>query len=148
MNAHFLPKVGLTLALAWSAACERRVTKGIHVAEPVIRVTPGGRVGAVYMKIRMGTDAGDRLIAVESAFAQGVEMHETVQTGDVPRMVARPEGFEISSGETLELSPAGKHLLIFGVTERASGELPLVLRFAKAGTMEVRARVVGISSPL
>lgn len=145
MSARLWAKVALCLALA-GAGCAQRAPASIRVVDAIARVAPGGRMGAVYMKITMGTSEGDRLVAVESAFAQGIEMHETIQSGDVASMVARPEGFEISSGETLELRPGGKHLMMFGVTERAGGSLPLVLRFARAGTLNVEARVVGFAS--
>ena len=135
-----LGATGLLAALLSLQACSRP-RDGLRVDAAVARLAPGGG-GAVYFEITNGTDADDRLVAVEAAEVGAVALHEVVTRGDVARMVARPEGFTIAGGETLSLRPGGKHLMLSGV-ERAGDRraIPLTLHFERAGTMAVDARV-------
>jgi periplasmic copper chaperone A len=118
----------------------------LRVQATIARLTPGGG-GAAYLKIMNGTDTDDRLTAVDAVAVGSVGMHEVVTSGDVARMVARPEGFVIRGGETLELRPGGKHVMLSGVEhaeERCS--IPLILHFEHAGTMAVEARVISAAA--
>jgi hypothetical protein len=115
---------------------------GLRVDAAVARLAPGG-AGAAYLEITNGTDTDDRLLAVDAADVGSTGLHEVVTSGDLARMVARPEGFVVPRHATLTLQPGGKHVMLFGV-ERAGDRrsIPLLLHFEHARAIEVDARVL------
>jgi periplasmic copper chaperone A len=145
----YLGRAGLLAALISIPGCADRrpdLPPALRVEAPIARLSPGD-VGAVYLKIMNATDTDDRLTAVDSTAVGSVGMHEVVTSGDVARMVDRPAGFEIRRGETLELRPGGKHMMLFGVERvRRRRSLPLTLHFERAGTMAVDALVISAAS--
>jgi copper(I)-binding protein len=100
--------------------------------------------GAVYFTVVNPGSRSDRLVRVETAAAGAAETHESVEENGLVRMVARPEGFTIPAGGTLELKPGGKHVMLMGL--RAPGSLgdalSVTLRFARAGAITTRAKIV------
>ena len=114
------------------------------------RATPPGATLAVgYMTIRNGLGAFDRLIAVSSPAAAKVEMHVTVQDGEVSRM-REVKAYEVPARGTLELAPGGSHLMLVDIKApfKAGDKVPLVLRFEKAGEVKTQlaVRPLGTSS--
>jgi copper(I)-binding protein len=95
--------------------------------------TPGS-VAAVYLTLENTGERDERLLGVRSP-AESSELHETVLDGDTARMEARPEGFVIPAGGTLELVPGGKHVMLVGLPgSLAVGDtLELVLQLESAG---------------
>lgn len=136
-------------APAMQEAMPTAVPGQVTVLNPMSRAVPmpGGN-GAAFMTVQNGTDAAVQLIAVESDVADAVELHETVQEGDVMRMIPRPEGFEIPPGGTLELKPGGKHVMLIGVPQPpAVGEsFMLTLRFEDGTAIEVSVPVVDMAA--
>jgi protein SCO1/2 len=109
----------------------------VRIEAPVAHLTPTG-VGAVYLRIVNPAGDEDRLLAVETRAAQGVEMHESVRSGDMMRMVARSEGFVVPARGAVELARGGKHLMLLGVSHAdRSRPLPLTLRFERSGALAV-----------
>ena len=100
--------------------------------------------GAVYLTVVNSGAESDRLVRVETSAARSAETHESVEDGDVMRMVPRPDGFEIPAGGSLALAPGGKHVMLVDLAPRAPGAraIPLILHFARAGTIGVEARLV------
>lgn len=101
--------------------------------------TPGGvEVSAGYLTITNPTNADDALIGVSSPRAGRAEVHEMIMEGGVMQMraVAR---LPIGAGQTLTLSPGGRHLMFFDVAQPfAEGEtIPVRLRFERAGDVDV-----------
>lgn len=136
----------LALALLLAAGCRAGTGEPgkLHVENPVARpVFQAGGVGAVYFELVNGTGAPDRLVSATSPIAAAVETHETVQEGDVARMVARPEGFAIPAAGRITLAPGGKHLMLFDVRRpvQAGETVPLQLRFERAGVVDVQVPV-------
>jgi len=117
------------------------------VEDAVAKVMPGGEQGAIYLEINNETGQEDRLLSVATDGAGVAETHETVTDGDVLRMEPRPDGFPIPAGQTLELAPSGKHIMLMELSEglAAQGVLTLTLHFEKAGhiTVEVPVQSLG-----
>jgi copper(I)-binding protein len=111
---------------------------GIELRDAWAAPTPNGvDVSAGYLVIANGGGA-DRLIAVASARAERVEIHEMIMDGAIMQM--RPvEALNIPANGQVELAPGGQHLMFFGVTEAfAEGqEIPVQLTFESAGEMDV-----------
>ena len=66
---------------------------------------------AAYMTITNNGDEDDTLVEVQADFANVTELHETTIEDDVARMEMVGE-FEIPAGETIELAPASKHVML------------------------------------
>lgn len=116
----------------------------LEVREPRALLTPGMGMGAAYFTVVNPGSEADRLLRVETAAARVAETHESVDEGGMMRMVARPEGFEVPAGGTLELQPGGKHVMLMETRPAAdaAGRIPLTLVFERAGRIEVQASLV------
>lgn len=102
------------------------------------------RPAAAYLTIvNSGTEA-DRLLTIETPVSSRAEVHETVNEGDVVRMV--PAGqIEIPGGATTTLAPGGLHVMLMDLSEplERGSELQLTLTFERAGTASVEAEIAG-----
>lgn len=112
------------------------------------RVQLFGDMGAAFFTVHNAGDTADRLLRVEAG-ARSVEIHETVADGSVLRMESREDGFEILPGETLELKPGGKHVMLVEPAPAPAGSdtYPLRLVFERSGTLEVAAQLEGFGVP-
>lgn len=115
----------------------------LEIGHPWARETPpSAKTGAGYLTIKnTGTDA-DRLIAVETAGAEKVEMHQSTVENGVAKM--RPvTAVDIPAGGDVALQPGGYHLMLVGLKEAlAEGmRIPAVLTFEKAGKIDVELAV-------
>jgi protein SCO1/2 len=114
---------------------------GVRVEGAVAHLTRGG-VGAVYLRIVNPSGADDRLVGVESAAAERVELHESVRSGDVVGMRPR-DAFEVPAGGSVELARGGKHLMLMGVAG-AARSIPVTLRFERAGALSLEVGVAEV----
>jgi len=105
------------------------------------RPTPEGTtLTAGYLKITNHGDKPDTLVGASTPVAASAELHESaVDAEGVMTMRALENGLEIKPGETVELKPAGAHIMIFGVKEplKEGQTIPVTLTFKSAGTVEV-----------
>ena len=123
-------------------------SKGVTVAHPWVRATPGGStIAAAFMEIKTATGVSDKLIAASSPVAGRVEVHTHIKDGDVMKM-RRVEALELKPGESRVMKPSGDHVMMFDLkTPLKEGELvKLVLSFEKAGAIEVEATVEPIGA--
>ncbi len=113
----------------------------LEVTEPRAQLMPG--VGAVYLTVTNSGDEADHLVAIKTAAASVAETHETVVEEGVMRMMARPEGFEIPAGGSLELAPGGKHIMLIEPqpTSDEGGTILLTLHFATSEPIAIEAIV-------
>ena len=95
------------------------------------------------MTIENSGSEPDRLIAVTSANAAIVEIHQMSMDENVMKMRQIIDGLEIPSGGKVELSPGGLHLMFKQVNARFKvGETAKVtLEFTKAGKIDVEMPV-------
>lgn len=135
-----------SLALAHEASA-----KGITVAHPWVRATPGGvNLTAAFMEIRASDGVADRLLSVSTAAAGKVELHTHVHEGDVMKM-RKIEVLDLTGGTSHVLKPGGDHLMLMDLpAPLKEGDLvALNLVFEKAGDITVEATVepVGALGP-
>jgi copper(I)-binding protein len=121
-------------------------TIALEVREARASLMPG--MGVAYLTVVNTGPSGDRLVRVETAAARAAETHETVEENGVMRMRARPGGFEVPAGGSLELQPGGKHIMLVEpvAPEAAAGAIRLTLHFERAGAIEVRAPLTAMGS--
>ena len=108
-----------------------------------VRLAPvPGRPAAGYFTIRIEGDRG-ALLSVTSSRAGRIEMHETMQHGNmsVMRPLAR---VPVQGGETLVFAPGGRHLMIYDLdrTVPAGGRIALILRFERGDPVTLDAELV------
>ncbi|BBF91432.1 copper chaperone PCu(A)C [Blastochloris tepida] len=110
------------------------------IAEPWARATPpAAKVGGGYMRITNTGTEPDRLIGMSAPVAGRGEIHEMAVVDGVMRMRELENGIAIESGQTVELKPSGLHVMFMDIKEplKEGTTIPVTLRFAKAGTIEV-----------
>lgn len=115
----------------------------IKIDDAWVRATvPGQPNGAGYMEIENDGDRPDRLVAVESAAAERVEIHTVDHEGGVARM-RRIDGLDIPADGEVKLAPGGYHIMFlklkapFTEGQRVSA----TLRFERAGDIPVQFEV-------
>lgn len=102
---------------------------------------------AVYMTVTNMTRTPDRLIGASSALAERVELHAIMLTNSLRRM-HEIEDIVLPTDRPMELAPGGFHLMLIGLKKSldVGTEVPLELRFANAGTVNVMAKTVEFKS--
>lgn len=125
---------------ATSAVAEVRVDNAWSRATP-----PGIERGAGYMTLHNTGDQARTLTGASAAWAQRIEIHESREVDGQMRMQALPDGLTLQPGETLELAPMGRHLMLMGLTERLTqgDTLALTLEFRNGGTLNTQLDVRG-----
>lgn len=110
-------------------------------------IPPNAPVAAGFMTLRNAGPNGDRLVAVRSASAARVEIHEIRHEHGVARMRELAGGLPLPAGATVELAPGGYHLMFIDPGDGfvAGGRIAATLVFERAGEREVvlEVRVIG-----
>ena len=105
------------------------------------RPTPEGTsVSAGYLKITNHGDKPDTLLGASTPAANSAELHESaVDAEGVMTMRPLENGLEIKPGQTVELKPAGVHIMILGIKAplKEGQTVPVTLDFKSAGQIEV-----------
>ena len=145
-RAHDLKFPAPQLILVADAAAEAKPSDAATAGKLAIegawaRPTPEGTsISAGYLKITNSGDKPDVLLGASTPVAASAELHESLMTADgVMTMRPLENGLEIKPGETVELKPAGTHIMILGVKEplKEGQTIPVKLNFKTAGTVEV-----------
>ena len=137
----------LLIAIGYAGAHEF-TSKGVTVAHPWARATPGGaKVGGAYLEIKAEAGRGDRLIAVKSAVAGAVELHNHIMENGVARM-RRVDAIAVPAGASVVLKPGGHHLMLTDLKSplKEGDLLKMTLVFEKAGEIDVEATVEPIGA--
>lgn len=152
MRASLIPAVLLVgFSFVSPLLAHGATSKGVTVAHPWARATPGGAtVGVAFMEVKTADGVQDRLISAASPVAGRVEIHTHIMEGDVMKM--RPvAGIDVASGQSHVLKPGGDHIMLFDLKQPLKeGDLvKMTLTFEKAGAIEVEATVepVGAKGP-
>lgn len=107
---------------------------------PVVRLPAvRGRPGSGYFDYRVEGDRG-ALVSVTSPQAGRVEMHETMNHGQMSEM--RPLArIPVRDGETLSFTPGGRHLMVYDLAPGVAAGQPveLILHFERGEPVTIRA---------
>jgi hypothetical protein len=144
----------VTLALAAgcaSAGAHEYSNKGVTVAHPWTRATPGGtKAGSLYLQITAQRGKGDKLIGAHSLVAGSAEIHDHIVEQGTGKM-RRVDAVAVPGGKSVILRPSGYHIMLIDLKQPLNeGDLTKVtLVFDKAGEIEVDASVepVGATGP-
>ena len=134
----------LAAALVSNLAAAADYTLGdLAIHKPWARASIGqAQAGAAYVTVMNKGSLPDRLIAVEGAVANRVELHNHMMEGGVMKM--RPvKAIEVAPGEPAVLKPGGLHIMLMGLkAPLVKGEsFPLTLVFERAGRVEIEVSV-------
>ena len=106
---------------------------------------PGQKAAGGFMKI-VDQGAADQLISASSPIADEVQLHTMTMEDNVMKM-RQVKSIDIPANGSVELKPGGLHIMIMGIKEplAAGSSIPLKLKFAKAGEVEVKLPVNAMS---
>ena len=120
-----------------------------HASEPKIvhawvrlAAVPGQPAAAYFTLI--GGRSGDRLIQVESAIAQRVELHESMAGMGGMAGMKPLASLDVPGGGAITFAPGGKHAMVYGVDKAVTPgtAIPLRFGFASGKTAEAEAKTV------
>ena len=102
---------------------------------------PGQAAAGGFMKITSNGTA-DQLISATSPVSDDVQLHTMIMDGNVMRM-REVKQIEVPANGTVELKPGGLHLMFINIKAplKAGEAVPVKLKFAKAGEVEVKMPV-------
>lgn len=106
------------------------------------RATVAGQAAAGgYMKIT-SSGAADQLISASSSVSAEVQLHTMKMDGNVMQM-REVKQIEVPANGAVDLKPGGLHLMFMNIKAplKAGDMVPVKLRFAKAGEVEVKMPV-------
>lgn len=129
-------------AAALPAAAHYYTHGELRIGHPWTRAAGANANGAGFMTIRNAGTQPDRLLSASTPVARVVELHTHIREGEVMRM--RPvTDIPLPAGETVRLRPGGLHVMLIGLNEplRQGAEVPLTLRFERAGEVRVMLAV-------
>jgi len=134
----------LVVALGFGFVVQAQEVKvgSIKVDHAYIRATvPGQQVAGGFMKIE-NKGIADQLLSASSPAAGEVQLHEMAMEGSVMKM-RQVKDIPVPAGGSVELKPGGLHLMLMNIkAPLAAGEsVPVKLKFAKAGEVEVKMPV-------
>ena len=134
----------LVVALGFGFVVQAQEVKvgSIKVDHAYIRATvPGQQVAGGFMKIE-NKGIADQLLSASSPAAGEVQLHEMAMEGSVMKM-RQVKDIHVPAGGSVELKPGGLHLMLMNIkAPLAAGEsVPVKLKFAKAGEVEVKMPV-------
>lgn len=122
------------------AAAPAVAAPSIAVTDAWVRAAPNGApTAAAYLTITNRGSAPDRLLGGSTPAARAVQVHEMSMTGGVMRMGEVKGGAAIAPGQSLKLQLGGWHLMLIGLKApvAAGGQVPLTLKFEKAGEVKL-----------
>ena len=151
MRAIILALAASVCILSAPAATHEFTAKGVTVAHPWVRATPGGaKVGGAFLEMKAAKGHSDRLVSASSPVAGSVEIHNHIMEGGVVRM-RRVDGIALGAGKSVVLAPGGYHVMLMDLKQplKEGDLLRLTLVFEKAGPIEVEATVepIGAKGP-
>jgi len=123
-------------------------TNAIKVENAYTRATvPGQQVAGGFMKIENKGASVDQLLSASSPVAGEVQLHEMAMEGNVMKM-RQVKDIAVPAGGAVELKPGGLHLMFMNIkAPLTAGEtIPIKLKFAKAGELEVKMPVNAMGS--
>lgn len=109
---------------------------------------PNAPVGAGYLTITNKGTADDTLVSASTPVAGTTQIHEMKMEGDVMKMNEVEGGLVIAAGQSVTLAPGGFHIMIMDLNQALveGTTVPVMLIFAKAGTVEIELAVGAINA--
>jgi copper(I)-binding protein len=143
MKRNTLTLLVVALGFSFSLQAQEAKVGSIKVDQAYTRATvPGQQVAGGFMKIENKGTSGDQLLSASSPAAGEVQLHEMAMEGNVMKM-RQVKDIAVPAGGSVELKPGGLHLMFMNIKAplTAGESVPVKLKFAKAGEVEVKMPV-------
>jgi periplasmic copper chaperone A len=147
-SACFMVATGLACLSFSAISAHEYSAKGMTVAHPWARATPGGvKIGGAFLEMKAGSGRSDRLVGARSPVAGAVELHNHIMEGNVAKM-RRVDAIAVPGGKSVLLKPGGYHIMLMDLKQplKQGDTIKLTLQFEKAGDIEVEASVEPIGA--
>ena len=134
------------IALCGGAAAP---SSGISVSAPWTRPASAGGNGVGYMLVTNNSTGDDVLLGGSSDAAESVQVHETTIDDKGVASMRKLDAVEIKAGRSIELKPAGMHVMFIGLKQPLAegGVLKATLKFKIAGNVDVDFAVKAAGPP-
>lgn len=133
----------MTIVLLALTACHPKAGEKPAVTDAWVRLPAvPDRPGAGYFTLK-GARSDDRLLRVDSAVVEKIELHEGMKVGDM--MTMRPmTDVPLPAGTTIAFAPGANHAMLFGVDSRITPgtAIPMLFTFSSGAKVEVEAKTV------
>ena len=148
MKRNILALLVVALGLSFSVQAQEAKVGSIKVEQAYTRSTvPGQMAAGGFMKIE-NKGTADQLVSASSPVAGEVQLHEMAMEGNVMKM-RQVKDIAVPAGGSVELKPGGLHLMFMNIKAplTAGESVPVKLKFAKAGEVEVKMPVNAMGQP-
>ena len=135
--------IGMTVFFGAQVLAQTTKVESVAITGAYTRATaPGQQVAGGFMKIDNKGNVADQLVSASSPAAGQVQLHEMSMEGNVMKM-RQVKDIAVPAGGSVELKPGGYHLMFMNLKGPfAAGQtVPVKLKFAKAGELEVKLPV-------
>lgn len=142
MKRNLLTLLVAGLSISFSVYAQDAKVGSIKIENAYTRATvPGQQVAGGFMKIE-NKGSADQLVSASSPVAGEVQLHEMAMEGNVMKM-RQVKDIAVPAGSAVELKPGGLHLMFMSIKSplTAGESVPVKLKFAKAGEVEVKMPV-------
>jgi copper(I)-binding protein len=142
MKRNTLVLLVVAFGFSFSVQAQEAKVGSIKVEQAYTRSTvPGQMAAGGFMKIE-NKGAADQLVSASSPVAGEVQLHEMAMEGNVMKM-RQVKDIAVPAGGSVELKPGGLHLMFMNIKAplTAGESVPVKLKFAKAGEVEVKMPV-------
>ena len=142
MKRNTLALLVVALSFSFSVQAQEAKVGSIKVEQAYTRSTvPGQMAAGGFMKIE-NKGTADQLVSASSPVAGEVQLHEMAMEGNVMKM-RQVKDIAVPAGGSVELKPGGLHLMFMNIKAplTAGESVPVKLKFAKAGEVEVKMPV-------
>jgi len=143
MKSNILLKALLVSAVGFGIAglaqAQNAKVGPLQIENAYTRATvPGQMVAGGFMKVE-NRGVVDLLVSASSPAAGEVQLHEMAMEGNVMKM-RQVKDIPVPAGGSVELKPGGMHLMFMNIKAPlvAGDTIPVKLKFAKAGEVEVK----------
>lgn len=115
---------------------------GLKIFDPWVReAPPGASALAAYMVLENSGDTVQVLTGISSPVSDSVEIHRTIITDGVARMVQQ-QSVTIPPGEKLTFESGGYHIMVMNPPALKAGErVPFTLQLQDGSTVDINAEV-------
>jgi copper(I)-binding protein len=135
--------------LVSSAAAGDAQAGSLKISAAWARATPkGAKVGGGYLTITNTGTKPDRLVGGSSDVCKSFELHQMKMENHIMKMRPLANGVEIAPGQTVQLKPGGKHIMLVGLTTplKQGDHFKATLDFERAGKVDVEFSIAGIGA--
>ncbi len=136
--------IGAALPIGGGPALARPPHRApLRILHPWSRPAPAGSPAAGYLTVVNTGHDSDRLLGGVSTWADKLEIHAVAVADGEAHMRRAARGVSIAPGQTVRLSPGGRHIMMIGLRRplEAGDRVPVALYFEHAGWVKVRFHV-------